>query len=550
MPGAKLDLRVDLEEKDSAWEGTIDIPAQAVRGFKLGSLSIQGSQVGFVMPKVFGEPKFDGQLADDGRTITGTFSQTGLKFPFSLTRTTRKEQAGETPTKGIPGTGLPGHWQGSLRIPPGMELRLALEVTEKEGQRKVVLISLDQGASRIPAEVTIDGAKVHLKAASIGGKFDGQMSPDGAEIGGEWQQLGPKLPLTFRRLAQAPKSGRPQDPVKPYPYAEEEVTVANGEIKLAGTLTLPAGPGPHPAAVLITGSGPQDRDEALMGHRPFLVLADHLTRQGIAVLRYDDRGVAKSTGDFSQATHADFVTDALAAVSWLKTRKEIDGRRIGLIGHSEGGIVAPLAAAQRPEDIAYLVLLAGVGVRVEQLMVRQVEDSARLAGATEEQFSKLTAASRDLYQKLNTATDSAAATQLAHEYLGKLAAEYSPEQQAALGLTESMLALQTKTITSPWFRQLIAYDPRPALAQVKCPVLAINGEKDVQVAAKENLEGIREAVLAGGNREVKVLSFPGLNHLFQTCTSGAVGEYGQIEETFAPAALEAVSSWIREHTRP
>jgi pimeloyl-ACP methyl ester carboxylesterase len=280
-------------------------------------------------------------------------------------------------------------------------------------------------------------------------------------------------------------------------------------VKLSGTLTLPRGEGPHPAAVFITGSGPQDRDESLMGHRPFLVLADHLTRQGIAVLRYDDRGVAQSTGNFGEALHTDFVEDALAAVAFLKTHKGIDAKRTGLVGHSEGGVIAPLAAVKQPGDIAFVVMLAGVGVPMQELMIRQCSDVARLLGTPEDVVVKVAASQRELYPRLIQAADTAAAEKLMREMMEKQMAEYSPEQRAALNMTEGMMAGQVKMAASPWFRKLIAYDPKPTLREMKCPVLAVNGEKDVQVAAKENLAGIREALAAGGNNRVKTIEFPG-----------------------------------------
>jgi pimeloyl-ACP methyl ester carboxylesterase len=452
--------------------------------------------------------------------------------------------------KSLKDSRLAGHWQGTLKPVPALALRLALEIkTAPEGTYEGVIVSLDQGGVRIPISTFTEGSTgVVIKIASIGGGFDGKFSVDGSELTGEWQQGGQKLPLTFKRVAQAPTLRRPQEPQKPYPYEEEEVTVENSAagLKLAGTFTHPKGAGPHPAVVLITGSGPQDRDEAIMGHRPFLVLADHLTRAGIAVLRCDDRGVGKSSGNFAQATHPDFVADALAAVAWLQLRKEIDPRRIGLIGHSEGGIVAPLAAAEKPQDIAFLVLLAGVGVPMDELLVRQGRDIGRVMGASEDMLTKNAAAQRELLPLLKEATDTAAAEKLAQEITAKHLAEYTPEQRQAMGLTEATIARQSKMAASPWFRRLLAHDPRPTLLQVKCPVLAVNGENDLQVAAKENLTAIREALTAGGNTRVKTVEFPGLNHLFQTSATGAITEYGRIEETISPAVLELVADWIRE----
>jgi pimeloyl-ACP methyl ester carboxylesterase len=277
------------------------------------------------------------------------------------------------------------------------------------------------------------------------------------------------------------------------------------------------------------------------------VLADHLTRQGIAVLRCDDRGVGKSTGDFSKATDADFVEDTLAAVGYLRTRKEIDPKRIGLVGHSEGGIVAPRAAT-KSSGIAFIVLLAGVGVPMEELLVRQGQDIARVMGASGDLADRSAVAQREIFRVIKEEKDLAKAEAAVRQALRDQMASLTEDQRTALGLSDSALDGQIKMVLSPWFRDLIGYDPRPTLKAVKCPVLAINGEKDLQVAAKDNLTAIRDALVAGGNQKVKTVELPGLNHLFQTCQTGAISEYGQIEETFSPTAMKVVSDWIREVT--
>lgn len=290
LPGTELAIRVDLEKSAEAWTGSIDIPAQALRGFTLGRVSVQDTAVSFNMPGIPGDPKFAGTLAPDAKTISGDFTQGGQTFPFKLERKAKPAStSGETPGKGVSGKGLVGHWQGSLKPTPVMELRLVLEITNVHGGTlSGALISVDQGNARIPlTTLTEKEGVVHLETKSVGGTFDGKLSADGSEIVGEWKQGGGTLPLIFKRLDKAPNFSRPQEPKRPYPYEDEEVVFENNSanIKLAGTLTKPRGAGPYPAVVLISGSGPQDRDEAIMGHRPFLVVADHLTRQGIAVLR-------------------------------------------------------------------------------------------------------------------------------------------------------------------------------------------------------------------------------------------------------------------------
>lgn len=454
--------------------------------------------------------------------------------------------------QGVPGEGLVGHWQGSLRATPVIELRLVLEITESpDGGLAGQLVSVDQGNSRIPLTGVSerDGA-VRIDAAGIGANFEGTLSPDGSELSGQWRQGGGERPLEFRRLAEAPSFGRRQDPVPPYPYAARDAMFENASagIMLAGTFTRPEGDGPHPAVVLISGSGPQDRDEALMGHRPFLVLADHLTRRGIAVLRYDDRGVGRSTGDFRAATHDDFVSDALAAVAWLKDRPGIDPARIGLVGHSEGGVAAPLAAVKQPDDIAFMVLMAAPGVPMGELLTRQSTDIARAMGASPELLADSVESQREtldlLRQDLEPADLETRLLALVQTQLARL----TEEQRKAFGFNEAMVDAQVQMVMTPWFRHLLEYDPQTTLGQVTCPVLAINGGRDLQVAAEPNLDGIGAALAAGGNTDVTIRSFPELNHLFQTAVTGSPAEYGSIEETFNPEVLETISGWIRQHT--
>ncbi len=545
LPGTKLAIQVDLSETGGAWGGSIDIPAQGLRGFKLADVKVNGESVGFALPGIPGDPAFSGKLKANGKNLGGEFKQGGLTLPFMLTR-----QEAAKPARAVPGTGLAGFWQGTLRPSPLMELRLALEIIQSEGGKlRGVMTSLDQGGTPIPVTTVNDSSgKVHLDAATIGGSFEGAFKPDGSELSGDWRQGGGQLPLVFKRVGKAAKLKRPQEPEKPYPYRAEDVMVENkkANLKLAGTLTLPQGAGHYPAVVLITGSGAQDRDEALMGHRPFLVLADHLTRQGFAVLRCDDRGTGKSTGNFAIATDTDFVEDALSCVAWLKGRREIDPKRIGLVGHSEGGVVAPLAAVKQPGDIAFIVMLAGVGVPMEELLIRQGIDMGRVMGQSEADAGLNAITQRESFELIKKATSGEQVEKIIREAAARQIQKLTPEQCMAPGVTEDVIAGQAKAAAAPWFRQLLAYDPRPTLMRVKCPVLAVNGEKDLQVAAKENLAAIRGALHAGGNEDFKIVEFPGLNHLFQTCTSGAVSEYGQIEETFSPMALKVVGEWLRE----
>jgi fermentation-respiration switch protein FrsA (DUF1100 family) len=301
-------------------------------------------------------------------------------------------------------------------------------------------------------------------------------------------------------------------------------------VELAATLTIPQGKGPFPAVVLITGSGPQDRDEALFGHRPFLVLSDYLTRKGIAVLRADDRGVAKSTGNFALATTADFATDTEAGIAYLKTRPEIDVHKIGLIGHSEGGAIAPMVAA-RNRDVAFIVMMAGTGVPGDAVIAEQTKLRLEANGVSSAEAEKQGATELEILTLVKQEKDPIAAEKKLHE---KLSGQ----------VTDAQLGATIQTLNSPWMRYFISFDPATALAKVSCPVLALNGSKDVQVSPSQNLPAIRKALEAGGNKHFEIAELLGLNHLFQTTKTGSPNEYAQIEETIAPVALDKIASWI------
>lgn len=444
--------------------------------------------------------------------------------------------------------GLGGVWQGVIKI-GAIELRVVLNVTAKDdGSLLATLDSPDQGAKGIPVEeVSFKDKGVNLELKTIKASFEGKLSDDGKEVAGTWKQGGSDLPLTFKRLDKAPDYARPQDPKKPYPYAEEEVTFENkpAGVKFTGTLTLPKGKGPFPAAVLITGSGAHDRNESLLGHRPFLVLADHLTRNGIAVLRYDDRGVGGSTGDKMAVTSADLADDVLAAVALLKGRPEIDPKKIGLIGHSEGGIIAPMAAA-KSADVAFVVMLAGPGLPGEQILYRQGDLIARAMGADDQKAARQRSMQEKFFAVLKKEKDDKAAREQIEAVIRDETAKLSNDEKKEAERIKGTAEAQVQMFVSPWFRYFLTYDPAPTLKQVKCPVLALNGERDLQVPAKADLEAVEKALKDGGNKDFTVKELPKLNHLFQTCETGAPSQYGKIDETMAPAALDEISGWINK----
>ena len=438
---------------------------------------------------------------------------------------------------------IEGNWYGTLNA-GGKKLPIVFHISrDKSGKLVASMDSPDQGAYGIPmTRVDYSAPNLILEIKSANGKYTGQLT--GGELQGTWQQGFFKAALNLTPKAP-PAPARPQHPKKPYPYKEEEVVFENVKEghTLAGTLTIPQGKGPFAAAILISGSGSQDRDESLMGHKPFLVLADHLTRAGIAVLRYDDRGTAKSKGNIVGATSLDLSYDAEGAFHYLETRKEIDHNKIGFVGHSEGGMIAPMIAA-RNNKVAFIVLLAGPGIKLSEAMVLQNAAASKAAGA----FPKIIELNRKVnaavYEEIIAQADDAKATRNIKKRIAEIMAKEAEyfQKQYAQAFSDSRI----KQILSPWFRYFIAYHPEPVLKQVKCPVLALNGEKDIQVTAKENLAGIEKALKAGGNKDFTVKEFKGLNHLFQHCKTGSVTEYGKIEETFSPEALEIISTWIKK----
>ncbi len=339
---------------------------------------------------------------------------------------------------------------------------------------------------------------------------------------------------------------RPQEPKGSISYNVEEVQCSNPAANgiLAGTLTLPRLEKPSPAVLLIAGSGPIDRDETVFGHKPFWVLADHLTKRGLAVLRVDKRGVGQSTGNYDVSTSEDFAADVLAGVEYLKTRKEVDAEQIGLIGHSEGGLIAPMVAA-KSNDVAFIALMAAPSVTGEATLYAQETLISRAMGVSEKQISHQLDFQKHILSVIKNEPDLEKAEKLLREIVAKQLANLPKEEQQA---SAAALEAQIKRCNSKWLRYFLTYDPTTALKQVKIPVLVINGELDSQVPPKLNLPLIAETLNEAGNQNYKMIEFPKLNHFFQTCESGSILEYGKIEETIAPVVLDALSAWILETT--
>ena len=444
------------------------------------------------------------------------------------------------------GQDITGQWNSILKV-QGIQLRLVFHLEKTEKGYDATMDSPDQGAKGMPvSSTTFENSTITMVIQSAKIEYDGVLGKDNM-FTGTFRQAGQSFPLNLsREMVEKEVQARPQDPVKPYPYYEEDVTFKNEKaaIELAGTLTLPKEEGVFPAVILITGSGPQNRDEELLGHRPFLVLADYLTRNGIAVLRFDDRGTAASEGDFKNATTLDFSTDVEAGIAYLESRKEINKKKIGLIGHSEGGIIAPIVAA-KSKDVAFIVLMAGTGIPGDQLLLIQQELINRVSGMSEENLLTAKAYNKGAFELVKKDTSASQLQIDLTAYIRKGLAD-QPDQEIPDGMTaDEFIAVQVNQLTTPWMRYFIKYDPSIILEKVNCPVLAINGEKDLQVPPKENLGPIASALKKGGNKKVTTKELPGLNHLFQECTTGSPEEYAVIEQTISPVALSEILSWIQ-----
>lgn len=351
-------------------------------------------------------------------------------------------------------------------------------------------------------------------------------------------------------FAQYIKPNRPQEPQKPYPYYSEDVRFKNKQagIHLAGTLTLPNKKGIFPAVVLITGSGPQNRNEELAGHKPFLVLSDYLTRNGIAVLRYDDRGTAMSEGYFNSATSEDLASDVESAVAYLKTRKEIDSRKIGLIGHSEGGLIAPLVATQS-KDISFIVMLGGPGIPGDKILLIQQKLIAEASGVSKKEIKGTEKINKMIFDLVKKSSDIELLKTDLRYNLQKFLNENPNFKKPDHMTSDEFIHLQVETYATPWMQYFIKYNPVNTLKKVKIPVLALNGEKDLQITPKENLNAIKKAFRKARNRNITIMELPDLNHLFQESDTGAPQEYKKIEQTYSPTALKEILHWIKIQVR-
>jgi dienelactone hydrolase len=429
-----------------------------------------------------------------------------------------------------------GEWAGRIGI-PGVSLDIGIRLTAEGGGLRGEMDIPAQEIKAMPlADVLLEGRNLSFRLPEISGdaRFRGTFESDGKSIPGAFTQHGQSYPLVLR---PGPVAGRPQEPRAPFPYRAEDVSYPIQGIDVAGTLTLPEGPGPHAAILLISGTGAQNRDAELFGHKPFLLLADTLTRAGYAVLRVDDRGVGGTGGVLATSTFDDLTGDVVAGIEYLRSRPEIDPARVGLLGHSEGGYLVPLAAGRTP--IAFAVMIAGPAAHGEEVLVEQNRLLLESAGAPPEAIEYQVAFVRELARLLR-AEDYDTARALVTEQLVAQAVALPPEQRPA----PEEIDAQVAATVSPYYRSFLVHDPAPSLRALNVPVLAVYGSADLQVPAAQN-ELSMEALLTG-KPDVTIQTYPGLNHLMQPAVTGAPDEYGNIDTTMDPQVLNTIRGWLTQ----
>lgn len=534
-PQGDLVLIVRFHSDSNGQHGTLESPHQAPgQLIPLQEPAVADGVLTFAVPAI--AASFRGTWSQ--QKWVGTLNQQ-IAMPLTLQR--------GLPAPAAVVDGLDGTWNGTLRRNE-VDLRLVLRIETSAQGTIARLDSPDMGALDLPVlDLARDGSRLRFQVPAASVTYDALLDDGEQRLHGTWQRLGQDaVEVSFLRARDGTARAtqhRPQTPAPPFPYLSRDVHYDNpfaDGVRLAGTLTLPEGAGPFPAVVLISGSGPQDRNETAFGHQPFAVLADHLTRHGIAVLRHDDRGVAGSTGDHGAATSADFATDANASVRFLQQQAEIDADAIGLIGHSEGGMIAPLAVTSNA-DIAFMVMLAAPGTNTAHL----AESQRRLLGLSQGISEASLAQSAPLMQRISGIVAAADTPAEAHSQLDAAIDQATLDR---LGVAPAQRELWLQQLARPWHHYFLRYDARTVLAGVNIPVLALNGTLDHQVPADENLAAIVAAL--AHNPDTTAIPLEGLNHLFQTAKTGAIGEYADIPETFAPSAMRHISDWINARFAP
>ncbi|POY36090.1 alpha/beta hydrolase [Solitalea longa] len=443
---------------------------------------------------------------------------------------------------------IAGSWHGAINV--GVQLRIDFHITTENGSLKATMDSPDQKVFGIPVdEIILTADTLRLKINSIGFSYKGKYDDSRQAIDGKFAQGGLVKELNFTRseVGAASEKHFSQEPLPPFTYYTETISFTNAKDKvtLAGTFSRPQKEGKYPVVVLISGSGPQDRDENISSHKPFLVIADYLTKQGFAVLRFDDRGFGKSTGSFANSSLYNFAEDVKAGITYLKSRNDVDAQRIGLIGHSEGGYIAPMIAAESKE-IAFIVLLAGPGVKGEEVLSTQSRQILEANNVGQDRINAELQTIKKCSAVLATSKDSLTKAAELKPIFEQHWTNVSEEEKKAFPEEEAFVRSRIRIWLSPWFSAFVNFDPKTYLQKVKCPVLAMNGTKDIQVYYKDNLEALKNALDKAGNKRCTFAAMEGLNHLFQTANKGTVDEYGMLEETFSPKALRLLGDWLKQ----
>jgi pimeloyl-ACP methyl ester carboxylesterase len=528
----RLEIRV-TKSPDGNYTGSMISRDQGNADMKFDSFKIKDGVMTFEIKAV--KASYEGRLDATGNVVNGTFTQFGNENELKFERKTQ--------------TAVPKHvetWQGNMEAGP-REFEFQLRVFESiDGKRSALLDSFSENLPNIPVELD-ETEGFNFEVPGTRATYEGNLSEDRKTITGHWLQSGGKFELNFSAIPVSQTRyvnvNRPQTPEPPFDYESIEVCVkstTDPDVTLAGTLTLPKGDGTFPAAILISGSGPQDRDCTIFGHKSFLVIADHFAKNGIAVLRYDERGIGESTGKFADATSEDLAADVEDLLNWLKNHSGVDTQKLVLIGHSEGGIIAPMIASRR-EDLATIIVLAGPTVTGEKIVMNQTRKIAAVAGAEELFLDGQDALMKRVIDQLGKGKLDA---EFVDEAIEKVKSDMPEDQREKFVLPDAAKA-RIVALDTPWFKFFLDYDPAPALRAVKCPVLMITGGTDLQVDPDLNLSLAENIFAAQANNDSEVLRLPNLNHLFQTCDTGSPGNYSRIEETFSPIVLEKMVDWIK-----
>ena len=428
---------------------------------------------------------------------------------------------------------IEGYWKGQIDL--GVQkVEMGFDIRAVESGFSATLDVPAQGAFDIPVDKTVfQENHLNLTMSAMGATYSGMLKEGRFE--GEFTQRGMTFPLNLEKGAKVSKQVRPQDPQPPFDYRVEEVSFTNEKEgnTLTGTLTIPKGKGPFPAMVLVSGSGQQNRDEELMNHRPFWVIADYCARHGVAVLRYDDRGMGGSTGEVENATSLDFSYDAEAAFDFLRNQKRIDASRVGILGHSEGGIINFMVSARRPE-VAFLVSLAGPAVNGIEVLKEQQAAILRASGMSEEMIAFTRNSNKQLFDIVEASNDREEADSLMRQLV------------KGWGYNEELTEQTVSGMTMPWMYYFLKYDPTDAIVKTKCPAMLLNGSKDLQVLVTQNFPAYERIIADYGKTNLTLRELPDLNHLFQHCETGALEEYATIEETISPEVLEMIVEFVKE----